>query len=187
MQKECIPVGYVPSAAVAISCQAHPPAMHNPPAMHAPPAMHTLTMHAPLCHTCPLPHMPPLHHTCTPLPRMLHLACMPPRLNDRHLWNITFPQLLLRTVTSVLKGNLYEHHWKTNFKFLIKKMYFLEFCEGVLNNFLVVLNTRFKCMKIYLEHCTSVQRSTALLSVHTWDTGAFCNWMHFKSFIMRSL
>ena len=58
LQQECIPVGYVPSVAVAIS-----------PAMHAP------------CYTCPLPCMPS-YHACppamhAPLPCTLQ-PCMPP-------------------------------------------------------------------------------------------------------------
>ena len=52
--QECIPVGCVPSAAVAIS-----PATHTPPAMHAP------------CHACPLPHMPPYHTH----PPVMHALC----------------------------------------------------------------------------------------------------------------
>ena len=76
-KQESIPVGCVPSAAVAVSPAIHtpyhacpptctPPAMyapamhtpkpHTPSAMHAPPCMHP-AMHAP-CHACPSP--------CTP-------------------------------------------------------------------------------------------------------------------------
>ena len=76
--QECIPVGCVPSAAVAVS-----PATYAP----LPPAMHTS-----LCHGCPLlpcmlpspcmppplPCMPPLCHAHPPLP------CMPPHPFTTH-------------------------------------------------------------------------------------------------------
>ena len=59
---------------------AHPCHMCSLP--HTPPAMH-----APLCHECPLCHACPLPFTPPPVDRMTD-ACE----------NITFPQLLLRTV-----------------------------------------------------------------------------------------
>ena len=94
LKQECIPVGCVPSAAVAVS-----PAMHAPmpcmtpsPLPHIPPATHS-PCHAP-CHAFPLPWTPLCHaHTpamhapmpCTPLalphipPAMdTPLPCMPP-------------------------------------------------------------------------------------------------------------
>ena len=78
-KQECIPVGCILSAVVAIS-----PATHVCP----PP-------HMPHCHACPPPHTPPF------LPCMPHTP--PPRttpakkITDR-CKNITFLELLLRTV-----------------------------------------------------------------------------------------
>ena len=65
-----------------------PPIMHAPIHHACPPPF---TMHAPLHHACPppLPHMPPFCHVCPPVDRRMIHACQ----------NITFPQLLLRTVT----------------------------------------------------------------------------------------
>ena len=74
-KQECIPVGCVPSAAVAIS-----PAMKCPPAMHAPcypcpppPHMPSLPCTSPCypCphHACPLPSMSPLPRQTPPPPR----------------------------------------------------------------------------------------------------------------------
>ena len=84
VKQECIPVGYVPSAAVAVTpatqapCHAHPPPHMPPPTMHAPCHACPHPCHAcphpcqacppplpsiPPCHTCPLPCMPPCH-TC---------------------------------------------------------------------------------------------------------------------------
>ena len=102
-KQECIPVGCVPSAAVAVS-----PTMHgtpNPPRMT--PAMHPSVMHTP-CHTYPsgyvkmrsyymdktgvLPCIPPLHHACPTAapPHHAHtLLCIPPNLDrilDTRLW-----------------------------------------------------------------------------------------------------
>ena len=57
-EEECIPVGCVPSAAVAVS-----------PVTHAPPPTH---------HTHPLPHMPPPHHACPLCHAHLPLPQMPP-------------------------------------------------------------------------------------------------------------
>ena len=72
-RQECIPVGCVPPAAVAVSPAMHAPPHTNPLAMHTcPPAMHTPnhaclrpcmppTMHGPDHadpHAYPLPHMP---------------------------------------------------------------------------------------------------------------------------------
>ena len=59
LEQECIPVGCVPPASVAISPAMHTPTMHAP--CHTPPAMHVLTMHVPLA-TPPLLCMPPSHH-----------------------------------------------------------------------------------------------------------------------------
>ena len=75
-----------------------PPAMHVTSTLpHKPPAMHT-----------PLPHIPPATHvTCLPCmaPRNTHpLSCMPPCHarptcgQTETCENITFPQLLFRTV-----------------------------------------------------------------------------------------
>ena len=107
-KQECIPVGCVLSAAVAVSpamhaphhacplphtlpchacplphmphCHACPPCHAHPPAMHTP--CHTCppAMHTP-CHTCPLPCMPPAMHTpCHACPPAMHttLPCMSP-------------------------------------------------------------------------------------------------------------
>ena len=77
MQQECIPVGCVPSAAVAVSYHAHP-LPHMPPAMHAPP----------LC-------MPP-SYAC---PQTTHGPPWPWTEFLTHAReNITFPQLLLQKV-----------------------------------------------------------------------------------------
>ena len=77
VEQECIPAGCVPSAAVAVS-----------PATHAPLPYTPLTYH-----THPLPCMPPCH---------IHPTAMhaPPRSEflTHACENITFPQLLLRTV-----------------------------------------------------------------------------------------
>ena len=83
-----------------VSCHVCPPPC-TPPAMHA------------SCHSCPLPCMSPTTHaptTHTPLPHMppamyALLPCMPPpctELLTQACENITFPQLLLRTVMTVL-------------------------------------------------------------------------------------
>ena len=147
LKQECIPVGCVPSAAMAVSpathapCHAHPPTIHTPhlacplphmPPYHTfplpcmPPAMdNPLPCMPPPCHahTLPLPHIPPaMHAPCHGHPSAMHmpLPCMPPchacpfslphmpplpctspppmdRMTDSYE-NITFPQLLLRTV-----------------------------------------------------------------------------------------
>ena len=79
-----------------LSCHAcpppttHTPAMHTPPGHTCPPAMHAATTH-------PLPHMPPL--PCTPPPTV-------DRMTDA-CENITFPQLLLRTV--IKKSRQFNH------------------------------------------------------------------------------
>ena len=83
MERECIPVGCVPSAAVAISPAMHPPAMHAPCHARKPPAMHTP------CHGCPSTMHAPHHpHTHTPWTEFLTHTCE----------NITFLQLLLQMV-----------------------------------------------------------------------------------------
>ena len=88
--QECIPVGCVPSAAVAVS-----PATSTPLCCACPP-----TMHAP-CHACPLPYMlPPTVHA--PLPCMPP-PCTPPCRQTDTCENITFPQLLLWMVISLLE------------------------------------------------------------------------------------
>ena len=101
--QECIPVGCVPPAVIAVfpakyaPCHAHIPATHAP--CHAFPLPHMPPMHTPLHHhTCPLPCMPPPchispHHAC-PLPHMtpdMHAPLMN-RMTDR-CKNITLPQL----------------------------------------------------------------------------------------------
>ena len=89
-----------------------PPALHapppcTPPAMHAPlPCTHPLPC-TPPCYACPLAmHTPPCH-AVPPLPCMPPLPHTPPPI----LWteylthvceNITFPQLLLRTVINTV-------------------------------------------------------------------------------------
>ena len=86
VKQECIPVGCVTSAAVAVS-----PAMHCSIATHAP-AMHTPR------HTCPLP-CTPLYHTHPPAmhapPSAVHapLPCMPPAMHApvMHIPCHTFP------------------------------------------------------------------------------------------------
>ena len=101
-----------------ISCRISFTSMHTPlpyispchacPLAHTPTAMHTLC-HACPRHTCPLPCMPLCHVHPTTQP-CTHLAihspchayplpCMPPvdRMTDAYE-NITFEQLLLRTV-----------------------------------------------------------------------------------------
>ena len=87
-KEECIPVGCVQSAAVAISPGMHAPRHACPPVMHAPspPCMIPLP-HMPPCHACLPPHTlsPHTHphtlpcHACHPLPRMPHPchACPP--------------------------------------------------------------------------------------------------------------
>ena len=82
-------------AAVAISLTMHAPAMHAPhqaqllPCM--PPAMHALG------HACPLPCMPSTTHAPPPcMPQQSH-SPLPHGQTDA-CENITFPQLLLRTV-----------------------------------------------------------------------------------------
>ena len=79
LKQECIPVGCVPSTAVAVS-----PATHARPAMHAP------------HHTCPLTCLSLAMHAAPLLTEFLTHACE----------NITFPQLLLRTVinTTIVTG-----------------------------------------------------------------------------------
>ena len=119
VKQECIPVGYVPSAAVAVTpamqapCHAHPPPHMPPPTMHAPchacpPALHTPhpcqayppATHAPShaclpCHTCPSHHTPTPNHAC-PLPCYTcpPYYALPPvnRITDV-CENITLPQL----------------------------------------------------------------------------------------------
>ena len=79
-KQECIPVGCVTSAAVAVSLAMHTPRHAHPYAMHAP------------CNACPPPCMPPCH-TC-PLPCMSPCHAHPDmnRITDT-CENITLPQL----------------------------------------------------------------------------------------------
>ena len=116
-KQECIPVGCVPSTAAAVSTVMHmPPAMH-PPTMHTPFTTHAPSQTGPLHPTCsPLPHMPPfamhapLCHTHPPLPMHAPLCHTPmDRMTDT-CENITFPQLLLRTVKYIPK-NCYRLVW----------------------------------------------------------------------------
>ena len=84
-RQECIPVGCVPPAAIAIFPATHTPCHTCSPAMHAP------------HHTCPLPCMPlpctpPAMHMpppCMPIP----LPCMPPHCgqNSWHTLVKTLP------------------------------------------------------------------------------------------------
>ena len=87
LKQECIPVGCVPSAAVAVSPATHTPCYACPSA--TPPPM----PHMRPCHAHPLPHTPAMH--VPPAMRALPVN----RITDK-CKNITFPQLLLRTVTS---------------------------------------------------------------------------------------
>ena len=91
-----------------IRCSGHLSCHACPPATHAP------------CHTCPLPCMPPtmhapLHHTCPPFTThtpMVPLATpTPDRMTDA-CENITFPQLLLRTLK--MTNNPAQHYFKNN-------------------------------------------------------------------------
>ena len=100
MQQECIPVGCVPSAAVAISPATYawplpcmPPLPYMPPAIPAP------------CGTHPLPRMPPCH-------------AHPQRGQTDTCKNITFPQLLLRTVKRQFYTNQ-VNSWFFSFHFCI--------------------------------------------------------------------
>ena len=79
-KQECIPVGCVPPAAVAVSPAMYAPCHACPPATHVPFAMHTF-----LPCMFPSPCMPPFHQTHPSLPHMppftMHappLPCMPP-------------------------------------------------------------------------------------------------------------
>ena len=101
--QECIPVGHVPHASVAVSAACKPPCHACPPAMHAP-QPHMLPCHA--CpfphHACPLTMYTPLRHAHTPtMHTPLSSPGMPPPQTEGMIHaceNITFPQLLLRAV-----------------------------------------------------------------------------------------
>ena len=104
-----------------LSCQACPPACHMWPPKCTPPSACPPTMHA-TCHACPppcmSPHICPLCHTHTnpftahapfAMHAPLHHACLPFTMHiplchectptmDGMTDDITFPQLLLRTV-----------------------------------------------------------------------------------------
>ena len=96
--KECIPVGCVLSAAVAVSPAMHIPAMHTPchacpcmpPAMHAPCHAHTLS-YMPLCHAHPL-QCTSLHHAC---PLHAHPLSCTPLLNIGYISNETNTDVLM--------------------------------------------------------------------------------------------
>ena len=99
--QECIPVGCVPPASVAVSsapmpyfCHAYPPPPpsytpsfaphHAHPLPHMCPPCHAhppITMHAPFAMPTPLHHACPIHHAYP----HLHHACPPPvnRITDR--------------------------------------------------------------------------------------------------------
>ena len=127
LEQECIPVGSVPSAAVAVSPTTHTPCHAQPPSPHMPPLPRTspFATHAP-----PLPHMPHLCHA-HPLPQY-PLPCMPPpvdRMTDA-CENITFPQLLLRTVNiSVIS---YKLHFGYPLQFFLTQI-------SILNGYLCVM------------------------------------------------
>ena len=76
-KQECIPVGCVPPAAIAIFLPHLPPATHTP-AMHIPLPCTPPATHAPPCHA----HPPAMH---IPLPCMLPLPSMIPPSVDRIL------------------------------------------------------------------------------------------------------
>ena len=129
-----------------LSCHARPyhacpPSLpHTLPTMHAslPCMLHPyhachLPTHACPCHTCPLPCMLPPPILCAPLPCMAPTTHAPhhthPLLHMPLPWiertihsceNITFPQLLLRTVISILyKYDLENHSCKISFSYII--------------------------------------------------------------------
>ena len=79
---------------------AHTPAMHTPPGHTCPPAMHAATTH-------PLPCMPPAtHDPCHTWPPCHAPPLTVDRMTDA-CENITFPQLLLRTV--IKKSRQFNH------------------------------------------------------------------------------
>ena len=114
-EQECIPVGCVPPAAMAVSPATHVPCHACLPAKHVPPAMHAPLLCTPPCHTppyhahppamhAPLPHMPP-GHAC-PLP------CMPPPPCRQNSWHTLVKALPCRNfVAGGKKGKLW-HIWK---------------------------------------------------------------------------
>ena len=77
--QECIPVGCVPSAAVGVSCHAHPLLAMHAPATCAPPSQcMPLAMHTPLPCTPPMPHTPPaIHAPCHTHPPASCHTCPP--------------------------------------------------------------------------------------------------------------
>ena len=97
-EQECIPVGCIPLAAMAVSNAMLAPPSCMPPATRAslqctPPAMHALPPHMPLPHMPPChAHSPAMHSPCHahPLPHMPramqapHHACPPPRMPPHH-------------------------------------------------------------------------------------------------------
>ena len=154
MRQECIPVGCVPSAAVAVSPPRTPPTMHIPlPCMspchahspchaqtpHAfPPAMHAPTTHAPAMHA-PLPCTPPCHAH----PLAMHT---PRGQNDRRLWKHNL------SATTVADG-------KTFYVFTQVKQVCSQFSAGCDRKNLVLL--------LYIRGNTS--RTGTLLIYVTWS------------------
>ena len=101
LQQECIPVGWVPLASVAISPATHCPLL---PTTHAPLAVHALACQVPSCHTHPLSSMSPSCHA--------HRTSPPPTMNDplkQKEWHtlvktLPFPTLHLQVV--IMKRNM---------------------------------------------------------------------------------
>ena len=93
----------MPPAATHTPCHTcHP--CHTYPLPHMPPLPHMspFTTHVPLCYACcPLPCMPPF---ATHAPLAMHVPHPLNRITDR-CKNITFPQLLLRTVKILYNCN----------------------------------------------------------------------------------
>ena len=99
-KQECIPVGCVPPAAIAVfpnthQTTPHPPTPYTPPspttcmppAMHAPPPLHI-----PSCHTCPPPPPPTTMHAPSPATR----APLWTKFLTQCCDNISLPQLRCR-------------------------------------------------------------------------------------------
>ena len=98
-QQECIPIGCVLYATVAVSPATHAfPHLPRMPPSHACLLPHTHPATHTLCHAC-LPATHPLPCKHPPPPHMPLLPCMPPppvnRITDR-CKNITFTQLLIK-------------------------------------------------------------------------------------------
>ena len=130
IKQECIPVGCVPSTAVAVPPATHAPLPHiaplpcmsppcTPPPTHAPPpAMHAPLPHTHPCHACPLSSTPPCH--AHPLPHTSPCyACPPPRTEflAHACESIALPQLPLQMVmknSCKSKDNKKAFQWKAN-------------------------------------------------------------------------